>query len=89
MSKDIRFSDHSQLKLEVLKNHGLFISSKFVRETINSPDKLEIKENNKRIAQKRFNENLVIRIVYREFSTFILIITLYPGKKSRYEKNKL
>ncbi len=89
MSKDIRFSDHSQLKLEILKSHGIFISRQFVRETINCPDKLEIKENNKRIAQKRFNENLVIRAVYREFSTFILIITLYPGKKSRYEKNQL
>ncbi len=89
MAKDIRFSVHSQLKLKVLNSHGLIISSKFVRETINSPDKLEIKDNNKCIAQKRLNENLVIRVVYREFRTFILVITLYPGKKSRYEKNQL
>ena len=89
MDKDIRFSDRYQHKLKILNSHGLIISSKFVRETISSPDKLEIKDNNKCIAQKRLNENFVIRVVYREFKTFILVITLYPGKKSRYEKNQL
>lgn len=89
MYKDIRFSDHAQLKLKLLKSHGLFISSKLVCETIKSPDKLEIKKNNKCIAQKRLNKSLVIRVVYREFNAFILIITVYPGKRIRYEKNKL
>jgi hypothetical protein len=31
----------------------------------------------------------VIRVVYREFSAFFLIITLYPGRISRYEKDTL
>ena len=52
-----------------------------------SPDRLELAEEDKRIAQKGLNENLVLRVVYREFNAFILIITIYPGKRSRYEKN--
>lgn len=67
----------------------MLISPDFILETIQSPDKLEIPEDNKRIAQKKFNEDLVIRVVYREFSAFILIITLYPGRRTRYEKNEL
>lgn len=85
--KEIRFSDHAQLKMEVLASHQVIIDSDFVVKTVRSPEKLETGEEDKLIAQKGLNENLVLRVVYREFNTFILVITLYPGKKSRYEKD--
>jgi len=85
--KEVRLSDHAQLKMEVLANHGVIIDADIVIETVRSPDKLETGEDDKLIAQKRLDENLVLRVVYREFSTFILIITLYPGRRSRYEKD--
>jgi hypothetical protein len=85
--KEIRFSEHSQLKIEILANHGITVKPEFVAEAIRLPDKLELGEDDKQIAQKRLDENRVLRVVYREFSTFILIITLYPGRKSRYEKD--
>lgn len=84
--KEIRLSNHAQLKIEVLANHELTIDTDFVIETVRSPDKIEIGEEDKLIAQKSLNENLVLRVVYREFSTFIFVITLYPGRGSRYEK---
>ena len=65
------------------------VTKEFVLETLINPDKQEIFEDNKRIAQKRWNNSLVLRVVYREFSSFLLIITLYPGRRSRYEKNDL
>ena len=85
--KEIRFSEHSQLKIEILANHGVTVKPEFVAETIRLPDKLELGEDDKQIAQKRLDENQVLRVVYREFSTFVLVITLYPGRKSRYEKD--
>jgi len=85
--KEIRFSDHAQLKLEVLASHEISIDQNFVIETVRSPDKLETGEVDKLIAQKRLDKNLVLRVVYREFNAFILIITLYPGRRSRYEKD--
>lgn len=85
--KEIRFSDHAQSKINVLASHGITINSDFVIETVRSPDKIEASEENKLTAQKRLDENLVLRVVYREFSAFILIITLYPGRRSRYEKD--
>jgi hypothetical protein len=60
-----------------------------VIETVRSPDKLEVGEEDKLIARKSLNENLVLRVVYRELSAFILIIILSPGRKSRYEKDQL
>jgi hypothetical protein len=85
--KEIRFSDHAQLKMEVLARHQVPIDPDFVKETVRSPERLEFAEEGKIIAQKSLNENLVLRVVYREFNAFILIITIYPGKRSRYEKN--
>jgi hypothetical protein len=72
--------------MEILASHTVSIDPDFVVETVRSPDKIAIEED-KFIAQKRLDENLVLRVVYREFNAFILIITLYPGRRSRYEKD--
>jgi hypothetical protein len=56
---------------------------------VRSPDKLEVGEEDKLIARKTLNENLVLRVFYRELSAFILIIILPAGRKSRYEKDQL
>jgi len=80
--KEIRFSEHSQLKIDVLASRGVIIDLDFVVETVRSPDKLETGEEDKLIAQKRLDESLVLRVVYRDFGSFILIITLYPGRRS-------
>jgi hypothetical protein len=85
--KEIRLSDHAKQKIEILANHEIALDFNFIIETVRSPDVLETGEENKLIAQKYLNEKLVLRVVYREFTAFILIITLYPGKRSRYEKN--
>lgn len=87
--KEIRFSQHSEIKLNILNSSGILIDSEFVRETIQFPERLETKEGNKRIAQKKLNDNLVLRVVYRDFSSFILVITLYPGRKTRYEQDSV
>ena len=42
--KEIRFSDHARLKIEVLANHNLTIDPSFVIDVIRSPDKLEMAE---------------------------------------------
>ena len=85
--KEIRFSEHSQIKIEILANHGLTIEPEFIIDVVRSPDRLEPGEESKQIAQKQLDKTRVLRVVYREFNAFILIITLYPGRRSRYEKN--
>ena len=85
--KEIRFSDHAKFKIDILANHGLNISPEFIIDTICNPDKIETLPEQKIIFQRRLNENLVLRVVCRQVSAFILIITLYPGRRTRYEKD--
>ena len=87
MLKEIRFSDHAKLKIDLLGDRSVAVSEVFTIDVVRSPDKLEIAEEDKRIAQKRLNDKLVLRVVYREYKSFILVITLYPGRRSRYEKD--
>jgi len=85
--KEIRFSEHSQIKIEILANHGLTIEPELIIDVVRSPDRLETGGEDKQIAQKRLDKTRVLRVVYREFNAFILIIILYPDRRSRYEKN--
>jgi len=87
MSKEIRFSDHARLKIDLLAERGITIAQDFVVGIIQSPDKQEPGKEDKVTAQKQLNENLVLRVVYREYESFIVVITLYPGRRSRYEKS--
>lgn len=87
MSKEIRLSDHALFKMALLNERGMIINQEFIIETIRFPDIQEPGEGDKITAQKQLNENLVLRVVYREYEAFILVITLYPGRRSRYEKS--
>jgi hypothetical protein len=40
-------------------------------------------------AQKNFDETHVLRVVYEKKPEKLLIITVYPGRRSRYEKDKI
>lgn len=73
--KEIRLSEHARLKLETLANHELTINLAFIIETLQFPDKVEALPSNKLVAQKRLNENLALCVGFREFSSFIFVIT--------------
>lgn len=85
MTKEIRFSDHAQLKIDLLSQRGVTVFKEFIIEVIQSPDKQETGEGEKITVQKQLDQKLVLRVVYREYEAFILVITLYPGRRSRYE----
>jgi len=87
MSKELRFSNHALFKLDLLSQGGIVIHQDFVVDTIQYPDRRELGEGEKITAQKNLDDNLVLRVVYREYEAFILVITVYPGRRSRYEKN--
>lgn len=88
MEKEIRWSEHARLKLEILNQRSIKVSADLVTEIVQTSNTL-IDENDKKIAQSRITNEIVLRVVYREFSAFILIITLYPSKRTRYEKDSL
>ena len=88
MTKDIKFSGHALLKIQILKDHGFQVDEELVRNVVNNPDKIEEGYKAGRlVAQKGIDKDHVIRVVYEERTDYVLIITMYPGRRKRYEKN--
>lgn len=56
-----------------------------IENCINAPDKVEQGYGERKIAQRVFDESHVLRVVYEERGDEILVITVYPGRRSRYE----
>ena len=83
----IYFSDHVLYKIELLKSHGIELSKEIIEDAIRMPDSIEKGYKGRLIAQKRMDKEHVIRVIYEERKEKIIIITAYPGKRSRYEKN--
>ena len=84
---EIEFSAHALFKIGLLKSHGVELSEEMIEDAVRMPDSIEQGCKGRLIAQKRMDDDHVIRIVYEESEEKILVITAYPGKRSRYEKN--
>ena len=87
MPTDIEFSSHSLLKIEVLKAHGIALTREIVEDVIRNPDRIDVGYKKRLIAQKGFDEIHVLRVVYEVFLDKKYVITVYPGRRSRYEKD--
>ncbi len=85
--KKVNFTNHARLKIDLLKKHGVEIEEDFIRKTVIKPDNIEKGYKGRLIAQKELDEGHVLRVVYEEEADKIIIITLYPGRKKRYEKD--
>ena len=80
----IRFTKHAREKFTVLDRHGFKVTEQQVIDTVRAPDRIE-PGLRWVIAQKRISESHVLRVVYSRQDDEIIIITFYPGRRSRYE----
>jgi len=87
MPTDIEFSSHSLLKIEILKAHGISLTREIVEDVIKNPDRIDVGYEERLIAQKGFDDTHVLRVIYETLPDKIYVITLYPGRRSRYEKD--
>jgi len=88
VAKNIIFSGHALLKMQILREHGFRVDEEFIRNVVKDPDKIEKGHKAARlVAQKGIDKDHVIRVVYEERTDHLLIITMYPGRRKRYEKN--
>jgi hypothetical protein len=86
--KKIKFSQHSLDKIRILKKHGIIVNKEVIKEIILKPQQLEKGYKGRLVAQGNFDKDRVLRIIYEELTKDkIIVITLYPGRKERYEKN--
>ena len=85
--KEIIFSKHALLKIEILRAHGIILEEKFLKNALKNPDRIDRGYKDRFIAQKKLDHDHVLRIVYEEQVDSLSVITLYPGRRERYEKD--
>ena len=81
--KAITLSPHAKEKLKRLVQIG--ISEEKTIQTIQNPENLTTGYFGRKIAQSSLTEELVLRVIYEEMNNNILVITIYPAKRRRYE----
>lgn len=82
----IYFTKHANEKFEILKKHKFSVSKKQILKIIIKPDKIDYSRRPLLIAQGKFDTSHVLRVVYKQESDAIKIITFYPGRKKKYAK---
>ncbi|MDI6816722.1 MAG: DUF4258 domain-containing protein [Actinomycetota bacterium] len=85
----VEFTDHALYKIRLLRAHGFEITETSIAEIINYPDNIEEGFEGRLIAQKVIDAQHVLRVVFETTQNKVLVITLYPGRRIRYEKNKI
>jgi len=83
MDKHIRFTSHAEEKLVRLTEVGVTKEKK--TKTIEYPEKLTKGYSRRKIAQSSLSNALILRVVYEEIENEILVITVFPCKRRRYE----
>jgi len=88
ISSMIHFTKHAVEKFAILKKHDFFVSEKDVTRVVTEPDAINYRLRHPLIiAQKSFDKNHVLRVIYKKEEYGIkIIITFYPGRKNQYEK---
>jgi len=81
--KPIILSPHAKEKLKRLVLIGV-TEDKAVK-TIKHPESLISGYLGRKIAQSSLADEILLRVIYEETDNSILVITLYPAKRKRYE----
>jgi hypothetical protein len=81
--RQIIFSPHAIDKVDRLKQSG--ITQQKAIDTIQKPDNITSGYLGRKIAQSILSDDLLLRVIYEETDNSILIVTLYPAKRKRYE----
>ncbi len=85
MEDEVVFTAHALEKFEILQRHRVRLSQSQVREIVTSPDRIERDAVGNLIAQGGLDQTHVLRVVYRVEEGKRIVITFYPGRRSRYE----
>ena len=82
--KPVRFTRHAIDKFELLRQWGFSVDRERIAAELAEPQSSSPGYAGRSIAQLNLDEDHVLRVVYEE-SGEILIITMYPVRRDRYE----
>ena len=84
MSKPVRFTQHARRKFDDLAAMGFVVTEAQVIDTVRNPDHVD-ESVDPPVAQKAVSQRHVLRVVFVEDEETTLVITFYPGRRTRYE----
>lgn len=80
----MRFTHHAKQKILLIQKYKFKISEEIIIKTVTSPLQRELRSDNTIIATSLLDEYHVLRVVYKNQSGIIIIITCYPGRRKVY-----
>lgn len=83
----VKVSDHAMFKLKILQEHGVSVDLDLVKETVYHPDRRLPGYGGRKIAHRRLDADHVLRVVYEQQGDDLVVVTLYPARRERYEKD--
>jgi hypothetical protein len=82
-NKKVEFTLHAEDKLKRLTKIG--VTKEKSLEIIENPEKVVSGYYGRKIAQGLLSKDLILRVVYEESEEEIMVITVYPSERRRYE----
>jgi len=64
--KRVTFSDHAEVKFQILKVHGFNVSKEMIKKAFKTPEHIEQGYGWRKILQTSYDQNHVLRIVFEE-----------------------
>ena len=82
--KPVQWTAHARDKLKLIQNQGFIVDEDSIVSALNQPQQIVPGFSGRLIAQAPLDDEHIIRVVYEE-TNVITVVTLYPGRRSRYE----
>lgn len=83
--KPLRFTSHAEEKFGILAVHGCMVTKAQVVETLKHPDTIGAGYRGRKIARGPLTQDHLLNVVFAETEAEIIVVTFYPGRRSRYE----
>jgi hypothetical protein len=85
----VSWTRHAEEKLEVLRRHGVELTSEQVESVLSSPLRIVPGYAGRLVAIGELDQHHIVRVVFEQFPEVRRIVTLYPVRKDRNEKDHL
>ncbi len=82
--KPFRLTNHAREKLLLVQRQGFSVDEETIINIIQESTERFLGYSGRWIAQGTLDEEHVLRVIYEE-SDEIAVVTLYPGRRERYE----
>ena len=77
------FTLHAEDKFKRLMKVG--VTKEKILKIIENPERVVDGYYGRKIAQGLLSEDLILRVIYEESDGEIMVVTVYPGERRRYE----